>query len=236
VSSGAGRASSAERLVPVRELREDVVVPTLLIADADGDFRRTTRGALEERGFDVLAEAASAADAVDRAAAQQPDLCLVDLRLPGGGLGAVAKIAKAVPQTAVVVLADSDDKADVLAAFERGASGFLPKEIGANELAVSLRAAANGEPAISRALVPLLVSQVRRGTRRQLTLPSGAVVLTAREWDVGELLRDGHPTREIAARLGVSPVTVRRHVGLLMKKFGATDRDAVVEALRSHAR
>jgi DNA-binding NarL/FixJ family response regulator len=136
----------------------------------------------------------------------------------------------------VVVLAEIEDKSDVLAVFERGASGYLLKAIGPNELATSLRAAANGEPALSRALVPLLVSQVRRGHRRHLTLPSGVVVLTAREWDVGELLRDGHPTREIAARLGLSPVTVRRHVGLLMKKFGAADREAVIEALRSYAR
>jgi two-component system, NarL family, nitrate/nitrite response regulator NarL len=211
-------------------------MPTLLIADADSGFRHRTRSALVERGFDVLAEAASVADAVERAVAQQPDLCLVDLELPGGGLAAVAKITKAVPRAAVVVLAEIEDKSDVLAVFERGASGYLLKAIGPNELATSLRAAANGEPALSRALVPLLVSQVRRGHRRHLTLPSGVVVLTAREWDVGELLRDGHPTREIAARLGLSPVTVRRHVGLLMKKFGAADREAVIEALRSYAR
>jgi DNA-binding NarL/FixJ family response regulator len=210
-------------------------MPTLLIAAADGAFRRRTRAELEERGFDVLGEAASIEDAVDRAASHHPDLCLLDLALPGG-LAAVARITKSAPQAAVVALADAEDKADVLAVFERGASGYLLKGIGADELAASLHAAANGEPALSRALVPLLVSQVRRGNRRQLTLPSGAVVLTAREWDVGELLRDGHPTREIAARLGLSPVTVRRHVGLLMKKFGAANREAVVEALRSYAR
>lgn len=210
-------------------------MPTLLIAAADSGFRRRTRAALEERGFDVLGEAASAEDAVDRAASHHPDLCLLDLALPGG-LAAVARITKSAPQAAVVALADAEDKADVLAVFERGASGYLLKGIGADELAASLHAAANGEPALSRALVPLLVSQVRRGNRRQLTLPSGAVALTAREWDVGELLRDGHPTREIAARLGLSPVTVRRHVGLLMKKFGAANREAVVEALRLYAR
>jgi two-component system, NarL family, nitrate/nitrite response regulator NarL len=211
-------------------------MPTLLIADGDAGQRRDTRDELEERGFDVVGEAASVEDAVDRATAQRPDLCLVDLGLPGGALAAVARIAKAVPETAVIVLADSEDKADVLAVLERGASGYLLKAIGADELAASLRAAANGEPALSRAHVPLLVSQLRRGNRRQLTLPSGVVVLTAREWDVGELLRDGHPTREIAARLGLSPVTIRRHVGLLMKKLGAADREAVIEALKLYAR
>jgi two-component system, NarL family, nitrate/nitrite response regulator NarL len=211
-------------------------MPTLLIADGDAGQRRKTRDELEQQGFDVVGEAANVEDAVDRAVSQRPDLCLVDLGLPGGALAAVARIAKAVPETAVIVLADSEDKADVLAVLERGASGYLLKAIGADELAASLRAAANGEPALSRAHVPLLVSQLRRGNRRQLPLPSGVVVLTAREWDVGELLRDGHPTREIAARLGLSPVTIRRHVGLLMKKLGAADREAVVEALKLYAR
>lgn len=211
-------------------------MPTVLIADDDAGYRRRVRRELEERGFDVLAEAATGAEAVEGATVHVPDLCLVDLDLSGGGLATVAKIAKAVPRTAVVALADSSESADVLAVLERGASGYLAKSIGPNELAASLRAAANGEPALSRALVPLLVSHVRRGPRRQLVLPSGVVALTAREWDVGELLRDGYQTDEIAARLGVSPVTVRRYVGLLLKKLGAPNRETAVETLRLFAR
>lgn len=211
-------------------------MPTLVIADADPGVRSRLRAELEERGFSVLAEAAEAAAAVEAVLQHEPELCLVALDLPGGGVAAVARIAKAAPRVSVVVLAELDEPADVLAVLERGASGYLVKSIGANELAASLRGALNGEPALSRAHVPLLVDHVRRGSRRQLFLPSGTVRLTAREWDVGVLLRDGHPTDEIAARLGVSPVTVRRHLGLLMKKVGARDRDAVVETLRRFAR
>jgi len=217
-------------------VRDSGAVPTLLIADADAVARAELRGSLERRGFTVVAEAATVGEVVELAVERQPDLCLVDLRLPGGGPAAVARIVRAVPGTPVVVLAEDDDAADVLAVLEQGALGYVLKRVDGDELAVSLRGVANGEPALSRALVPLLVQHVRHGSRRQLQLPSGTVQLTAREWDVGLLLRDGHPTDEIAARLGLSPVTVRRHVGLLLRKIGAPDRKAAVETLRQFAR
>jgi DNA-binding NarL/FixJ family response regulator len=71
---------------------------------------------------------------------------------------------------------------------------------------------------------------------RRLALPDGPVTLTQREWEVGELLREGLTTTEIADRLGVSPVTVRRHVGLLLRKIGARDREAAVEMLHAYRR
>jgi DNA-binding NarL/FixJ family response regulator len=89
---------------------------------------------------------------------------------------------------------------------------------------------------LSRVVVPYLVDEIRRGAMRRLTLPGGAVTLTPREWEVGELLREGHSTTEIAERLGVSPVTVRRHVGLLLNKLGAKDRAAAIELLRAYGR
>jgi DNA-binding NarL/FixJ family response regulator len=80
------------------------------------------------------------------------------------------------------------------------------------------------------------VDEIRRGSIRRLTLPGGPVTLTPREWEVGELLRDGCSTAEIAERLDVSPVTVRRHIGLLLNKLGAKDRVAAVELLRAYGR
>lgn len=209
---------------------------TCLIAHAADAYRQHIRTGLKERGFSVVGEASTVDDALALAVRAEPELCLVELRLPGGGLTAVGRIVKAVPSTTVVVLAAGVADGDVVAALERGALGYLAEDIGHDELAASLRAAAKGEPALPRALVPLLVDHVRRGTRRRVVLPSGVVQLTAREWDVGELLRDGHPTREIAERLGLSPVTVRRHLALLMKKLGAADRSAAVETLRQFSR
>jgi DNA-binding NarL/FixJ family response regulator len=104
------------------------------------------------------------------------------------------------------------------------------------ELAKTLRAARNGEPALSRAMLPALIQQVRGRPQRRLALPGGPVELTVREWDVAELLRDGLNTAEIAGRLGVSPVTVRRHMASVLKKLGTPDRQAAVRALRASGR
>ena len=208
----------------------------IVIADDNPAMRAGIRAELELRDFDVVGEAANVDDVVALAAAEEPDVCLVDWRLPGNGLAAVARIVNAVPTACVVVIAESTEPADVLSALDRGAMGFLLKGISGDELAASLRAASGGEPALSRALVPLLVYQVRRGNRRRIVLPTGTVSLTAREWDVGELLRDGVTTDEMATRLGLSPVTVRRHVGLLIKKLGVPSREAAVETLRLFAR
>lgn len=210
--------------------------PSVLVADDDVSHRRAVREALETHGFVVVGEAGDAATAISAATRLRPDLCLLELELPGEGLSAIGRIAKASPKTMIVVLSESERPEDVVAAFTRGASGYLLKGLTGERLASTLRAAYNGEPPLSRSLVPHLVDEIRRGSVRRLALPGGPVTLTPREWEVGDLLRDGHSTAEIADRLGVSPVTVRRHVGLLVGKLGAPNRTAAVELLRTYAR
>ena len=210
--------------------------PSVLVADDDIPLRRALREALESHGYVVVGEASDAAAAIGAATRLQPDICLIEIELPLEGLNAVGRIAKASPHTMIVVLSSSDRPEDVVTAFTRGASGYLLKGINGDQLAASLRGAYRGEPPVSRSLVPHLVDEIRRGSIRRLTLPAGPVTLTPREWEVGELLRDGHSTNEIAERLGVSPVTVRRHVGLLLGKLGAKDRESAVELLRAYGR
>ena len=210
--------------------------PSVLIADDDAEHRKSVREALERHGFVVAGEAADAAAAIGAATRLKPDICIIEIELPLEGLNAIGRIAKASPRTMIVVLSRSDRQEDVVSAFTRGASGYLLKGIGGDQLAASLRGAHAGEPPLSRALVPYLVDEIRRGAIRRLTLPGGPVTLTPREWEVGELLREGHSTTEIASRLGVSPVTVRRHVGLLLHKLGADDRDEAVDLLRAYGR
>jgi DNA-binding NarL/FixJ family response regulator len=152
------------------------------------------------------------------------------------GLRAIGRIARASPETLIVVLSRSDRPEDVVNALTRGASGYLLKGLGGERLARTLRAAHGGEPALSRALVPYLVDEIRHGSERRLVLPAGPVTLTPREWEVGELLCEGLSTGEIAERLGVSPVTVRRHIGLLLRKLGADSREAAVRLLRARRR
>jgi DNA-binding NarL/FixJ family response regulator len=210
--------------------------PSVLIADDDIAYRQLVRAALEEHDYRVVGEASDAAAAIGAATRLKPDICTIEIELPLAGLNAISRIAKTSPRTMIVVLSHSDRPEDVVSAFTRGASGYLLKGIKGEQLAASLQGAYAGEPPVSRALVPYLIEEIRRGAVRRLTLPTGTVTLTLREWEVGELLREGHPTNEIANRLGVSPVTVRRHVGLLLNKLGAKDRDEAVELLRAYRR
>jgi two-component system nitrate/nitrite response regulator NarL len=210
--------------------------PSVLIADDDASQRRAVREALESHGFFVVGEVGDAPAAIGSAERLQPDICLIEIELPGEGLNAIGRISRGSPRTLIVVLSRSDNAEDVVGAFTRGASGYLLKGIAGERLASTLRGTYAGEPPLSRSLVPHLVDEIRRGSVRRLVLPSGPVTLTPREWEVGELLRDGHSTTEIADRLGVSPVTVRRHVGLLLHKLGAEDREAAVEMLRAYGR
>jgi DNA-binding NarL/FixJ family response regulator len=213
------------------------VGPTsVLIADDDTAYRRGVREALEASGFVVVAEAGEASAAISATSRLRPDILLLEIELPGDGLTAVGRIAKASPKTMIVVLSRSERPDDVVTALTRGASGYLLKEISGERLASTLRGASDGEPPLSRSLVPHLVGEIRRSSERRLLLPDGAVTLTPREWEVGELLRERHSTAEIADRLGVSPVTVRRHVGLLLNKLGADSREAAVELLRVYGR
>jgi DNA-binding NarL/FixJ family response regulator len=210
--------------------------PSVLVADDEAAHRRGVRNALEADGFVVVAEAADADTAISATTRLRPDILLLEIELPGDGLAAVGKIAKASPKTLIVVLSRSERPEDVLTALTRGASGYLLKGISGERLASTLRGAYDGEPPLSRSLVPHLVEEIRRGSERRLLLPDGAVTLTPREWEVGELLRERHSTAEIADRLGVSPVTVRRHVGLLLHKLGAQSREAAVDMLRVYGR
>lgn len=192
------------------------------------------RIALEAHRFIVVAEAGDAAQAIAAAARVRPDVCLIEIELPGSGLNAIARIARASAKTLIIVLSRSSRAEDVVTAVSRGASGYLLKGLSGERLASTVRAALAGEPAVSRSLVPHLVEEIRRESVRRLTLQDGAVTLTPREWEVGELLVAENSTAEIADRLGVSPVTVRRHVGELLRKLGAESRQEAVETLRAY--
>lgn len=210
--------------------------PSVLIADDDIPHRRLLREGLEADGFVVVGEASDAAAAIGAATRLEPDICVIEIELPIEGLNAISRISRASPRTQVIVLSRSNRPEDVVSAFTRGASGYLLKGISGERVAAALRGSYRGESPLSRSLVPCLIDEVRRGTVRRLALPGGPVSLTPREWEVGELLRDGLSTTAIADRLGVSPITVRRHVGLLLNKLGAPDRERAVELLRAYAR
>jgi DNA-binding NarL/FixJ family response regulator len=210
-----------------------LIAPRVLLADDHPAIARALKDTLEEAGFEICAEASTGPDAVAAALRERPDLCLLDVDMPGGGIAAAKQIAASVPQTAVVMLTVSSEPEDLVEALRAGAVGYLLKDADPARLPLTLRAVLEGEAALPRTLVHHLVREFQRTRGQRLPVRGRrAVVLTAREWDVLDLLRDGHSTMEIADRLTLSAVTVRRHIGSIVHKLGVPDREAALALVR----
>lgn len=210
--------------------------PRLMIAGNGSVTWAGIKIALERAGIEVCGEVKRAQDLVAEVAHLEPDVCLVDVELEGGGIRGASELGTRAPRTAVIVLtAKAADEEDFLAAMDVGAVGYIPMTISPARLPAAIRAVLDGELAIPRALMPLLVGHLRgRNARRHLMLSQRrAVDLTSREWDVLELMRDGLSTREIAERLLISEVTVRRHIGAVMKKMQVQSRGEALQLLQS---
>jgi DNA-binding NarL/FixJ family response regulator len=178
-------------------------------------------------------EAADAESAVDAAIRDRPDVCLLGLDAAGQGLRAANEIASRVPTAAVILLTNRLNEEEFMAAVRAGASGYLANSLDPSRLLPVVQSALRGEPAVPRKFVSRLLDELRTRERRRSVVIEGRgrVALTAREWDVVELLLRSASTSEIAAELGVAPVTVRRHLGSVEQKLGVTTRAEVVELL-----
>jgi DNA-binding NarL/FixJ family response regulator len=209
--------------------------PRVLVAGHDSATINGIRLALEEQGIALCGRVASAGELPDAVTRLEPDLCLIDVDLPGGGIVAAAEMRAWRSKVAVVMLASELNEEDFLKAMAIGAVGYLPKSISPKRLPAVVRAVLLGEPAIPRPLVAVLMNRLRGGaTRRHLVVGDGrGVDLTSREWDVLDAMRDGLSTREIAAKLLIADVTVRRHIGAVLKKLQVQSRREALELLRS---
>jgi len=206
---------------------------TVLLADDHAAVRAGIRLALAGEGFDVVGEAADGPEAVTMALELKPDIALLDVNMPGSGIKAAEEIGQALPGTTVVMLTVSRDDDDLFAALRAGASGYLLKDTDPGRLPFALRGVLEGEAALPRGLVARLIEEFRtRGKRRRLPLMrQRGVELTEREGEVLEFLHVGLSTAEIADRLSISPVTVRRHVSEILKKLRVTSREEAVKLL-----
>lgn len=205
----------------------------VLVADDHAAARAGVRIALEDGGFEVCAEAADGPTAVAAALRERPDVCLLDVHMPGGGgIAAAAKIAAELPGTAIVMLTVSASEEDLFAAIKAGAAGYLLKDVDPARLPFALEGVLAGEAAIPRRLVSRIVEELSERRRRRVPLRErGGAELTSREWEILELLRDGASTAEVAERLGISQVTVRRHVSEVLRKLRVPDRGAAFALL-----
>jgi DNA-binding NarL/FixJ family response regulator len=209
--------------------------PNVVIGANDAATLAGMRIALEADGLTVSGEVHSLQELVEAVERLKPEVCLVDVDLSGGGIRAAAEVGARAPGVAVVLLADDAGDDRFLEAIRVGVAGYVPKRIAADRLPSVIRAVIAGEPAIPRALVTLLIDQCRaRPARRQLPLSHGGeVALTSREWEVLDFMRDGLSTHQIAERLLISDVTVRRHIGSVLKKLHVTSRADALHLLQS---
>jgi DNA-binding NarL/FixJ family response regulator len=171
--------------------------------------------------FEVVGDADSGPAAVDLAAALDPDVVVMDLRMPGGGgVDAVRELRRRGLRASVLVLTTYDTDSDTVAAIEAGATGYLLKDAPTERLFEAVRATAAGETVLSPAIAARLASHVRA--------PSRSAALSAREREVLALVARGTSNRAIARELFVSEATVKTHLVHVYEKLGVTDRAAAV--------
>jgi DNA-binding NarL/FixJ family response regulator len=194
----------------------------ILVADDHPVVREGLRGMLAaESDIEVVAEAASGAEAVALFRALRPDVVLMDLRMPGGdGVDAIGKIrASHESGVRIIVLTTFDTDADILRAVEAGAAGYLLKDAPRADLLRAIRAAARGETVLAPVVAGRLVSRVLRPRPE---------TLSARETEVLALVARGMTNFQIGRALFVSEATVKTHLTRACAKLGVTGRTAAV--------
>jgi DNA-binding NarL/FixJ family response regulator len=170
--------------------------------------------------FDVVGEAGDGAEAVRLAQLLQPDVILMDLRMPGmDGVTAIGELARSRVQARVLVLTTYDTDSHVQSAIEAGATGYLLKDAPRAELLRAVQAAAHGQAVLSPAVAARLMNRVRAPEPE---------TLSHREVEVLELIAAGSANREAAAKLFISEATVKTHLLHIYAKLGVSDRAAAV--------
>jgi DNA-binding NarL/FixJ family response regulator len=206
----------------------------VLIAAADPLVRRALEAVLAAPEFELVAETASAEQAIAAARERAPHVALVDAMLEDGdGLELAERIVREVPETRVIVLSASDDDNKALRALRGGARGYLRKDIELDALPRAVNGVLAGEAAVSRRLSMRVIEELRKAPAFGPGIRPTVSELTPREWQVLDLLTTGASTADIAVDLVLSPETVLTHVKNILKKLGVhSRRDAIRQADR----
>jgi len=182
----------------------------------------------------VVGEAGDGAEAVERAQQMQPDVVLMDVRMPGlDGVAATRRLHEACPEVKVIILTTFDDDEYVFEGLRAGAAGYLLKDVPSEQLVEAIRAAARGEAFIQPSVARKVVAEFARLTEREHRRREQPLVepLSARELEVLALVAEGLSNREIGERLFITPGTVKNHVSNVLAKLGVRDRtQAVLQA------
>src|SRR5579884_478003 len=173
--------------------------------------------------FEVVGEAANADEALRKTLALKPDVVVMDIRLPGeSGIQATRAIVQERPQTKVIILTSYAEDELLLEAIEAGASGYVLKQIGSNDLVRALEAVARGESLLDPALTGRVFQRLRQAARQERG--SAFRDLTDQEMKILRLVAEGLTNKEIGSRLYLSEKTVRNYVSMILGKLGLASR------------
>jgi DNA-binding NarL/FixJ family response regulator len=193
----------------------------VVLADDHELIRTALRMVLDKAGdIEVVGEAGDGAEAVRLAAELQPDVVVMDVRMPGtDGIEATAAIT---PGTRVLMLTTFDNDDYVYGALRAGASGFMVKDMDLDDIVTAIRVVASGEALLAPTVTRRLIEHVVREPGQ--AAPHPRLPITDREREVLTLIGQGAANAEIARRLYITNSTVKTYVGRLLTKFGARDR------------
>jgi two-component system response regulator DevR len=205
----------------------------LLVVDDHEVVRQGLVSLVDRRAaFEVVAQAGSIAEAIAQAARYEPDLVIMDLRLPdGSGIEACREIRAARPQTRVVMLTSYPDEEAVLSAIMAGASGYLLKQIRGRDLVSALEAVGRGESLLDSAVTEKVLERVRRlasGSSDELS------ELTSQERKILLLVAEGKTNKEIAAEVFLSDKTVKNYVSSILSKLNLQRRTQAAAFMAKH--
>jgi DNA-binding NarL/FixJ family response regulator len=177
----------------------------VVIADDHEPLREEVRADLEERGFQVVAEAGDALGAVCAALEARPDVCLLDVKMPGDGIHAAEAIARQLPHARIVMLTTTHDEEVELAALRAGASGYLLKDLDPDRLADSVRLVVAGDLVFPGRLLRRALDELRAD-------PRASMVLAEEDWRVADLLGKGLSAAQVAAETSLAADSVRDRI------------------------
>jgi two-component system, NarL family, nitrate/nitrite response regulator NarL len=186
----------------------------------------------ESENFSVLAEGASAEDAMKLALAHRPDILLVDLSMPGGGLEAISAIREQLPQQKIVVLTVSERDEDLTAALNAHVQGFVLKGVGAKSLIEILVMVASGESYVPPQLAARMITRLKEINARA---PGPLSELSSREREILALVANGMSNKEIAIRLDLQEKTVKHHMTRILSKLKVRNRTEAALVMRDAA-
>ena len=207
---------------------------TLLVVDDHEVVRQGLASMLDRRpGFQVIAEAGTVADSIELARRFQPDLVVMDIRLPdGSGIEACRDIRAEFPATRVVMLTSYPDEEAVIAAIVAGASGYLLKQVRARDLVAALESVGRGESLLDPAVTEKVLERVRRIATGTYTDEMAS--LTAQEQRILLLVAEGKTNKEIAAEIFLSDKTVKNYVSSILSKLNLERRAQAAAFVAKH--